>query len=1032
MLPSIDLVRPVSPSRPAFKSRNMIGLEQNSDRRRSAVVFLLLGALFAGFAWPCEADDARPRRKKQVDFVRHVQAIFRKHCYTCHGPEVQEGGLRLDARKHAFAGSDNGKIIVPGESDGSLLFHLIAGTDKEGRLMPPKDEGAPLSKEQIAIVRAWIDTGANWPEDAAVSEVEAKHWSFQPVQRPPLPSVENAEWCRSAMDRFILARLESQGLRPAPQTDRHALARRVYLDLIGLPPTPEAVDAFVGDRAADAYERLVDDVLANPHYGERWGRHWLDLVRYADTNGYEGDGEKPLAWKYRDYVIGALNGDKPYDRFVLEQLAGDELADANTESVIATGFIRVGPWDAERGASVQMSEKVAELYNELDDMVSTTSMVFLGLTMGCARCHNHKFDPLTAKDYYSMVAVFHPLKRPHKGRAELATPAVPPRVLKANPETKTPEGYFFRELSPQTPETRLLKRGNPDQPGEVVSPAVPVALVDQPPVFLPPDEFTTRRRLSLARWIVDAENPLTARVIVNRVWQYHFGYGLVRTPSDFGRRSDEPSHPELLDWLADWFIHEGEWSLKKLHRLIMTSSTYRMSKRWDAAAAEKDIDNRLLWHFPYRRLEMEAIRDSMLAVSGWLNPQMYGASMYPQVPAAAKRSAYSPGKLWKPFNEKDASRRTIYAFLMRTFIPPMFDVLDFCDTSRSAERREITTVAPQALTLLNGEFVNRQARHFADRLLREAGSVPENQVELAYRLALGRRPTVDQQREMLSFLKEEAATLLSPAAQPQAARDESLPLDDPALWLDATTGVEIKDDGVVAKWFDQSPSGHHAEPKGGPVFVGDALNGQPAIRFDGKHDWFSLTGQVVTSSQYTIIAVINDRSRVGHRNLIGNWDGSKGNSTTSVFLGTTGSESGRQVRFTDDYANDLGLKNPHEHFVLTAVSEPSNARVFRNTPQIGEKGTAIAARKYDTAWTVGRQGVLDSEYWHGDMAEILVYNAALNENDRARVWRYLGQKYSLSDLESEPKPLSAAEAHRLALVQMCRVIFNLNEFVYAD
>jgi len=871
------------------------------------------------------------------------------------------------------------------------------------------------------------------PTSGANSE---EHWAFQPVERPPLPPVVRASWCRNPIDRFILARLESHDLHPALEAVPRALVRRVYLGLIGLPPAPGAIDAFLADQSPDAYDSLIDDVLANPHYGERWGRHWLDLVRYADTNGYEGDGEKPFAWKYRDYVIRALNNDKPYDRFVLEQLAGDELPDADAESVIATGFIRVGPWDAERGASVQHSEVIAERYNVLDDMVSTTSMVFLGLTMGCARCHDHKFDPLTAKDYYSMVAVFHPLERPHKGRDELAASAVPPRVLKANPDVESPEGYFFRELSPEAPETQLLTRGSPSQPGEIVSPAVPAALIDGPLEFLPPDEFTSRRRLSLARWITDPDNPLTARVIVNRIWQYHFGHGLVRTPSDFGRRGDKPSHPELLDWLASWFTHEGEWSLKRLHRLILSSSTYRMSKQWNAVAAEKDVGNHLLWHFPYRRLEMEAIRDSMLAVSGQLNLQLYGPSMYPRVSSVSKRSANSPGELWKPFSERDASRRTIYAFLKRTFIPPLFDVLDFCDTARSAERREITTVAPQALTLLNGEFVNRQARHFADRLISEAGSVPEMQIELAYRLALGRRPTSVELQDMVRFLEEEAASLLSQSARGQSVREDGPPIDDLVLWLDASRGVYTNDDDEVTKWFDLSEGGHHAEPKGDPVLISDGLWKQPVVRFDGNHDWFAVKGKVIKSAEYTIIAAVSDTSSLGTRNLIGNWDGSKGNSTSSVFLGTTDGElAARRIRFTDDYVmgtSDRELETPHEHFALTAISESNEARVFQNAVLLGAKGAAIADRKYDTDWTIGRQGTSDGEYWSGEVAEILVYAVALTEADRLRVWRYLGEKYELPGLDIKPNPLTAGDAHRLALIQACRVIFNLNEFVYPD
>ena len=857
-----------------------------------------------------------------------------------------------------------------------------------------------------------------------------RHWAFQPVVRPPLPRVVDVGWCRTPIDRFILSRLESQDLHPAPAATAHALIRRVYFDLIGLPPLPEEVDTFMAD--SSSYDQLVDRVLADPNYGERWGRHWLDLVRYADTNGYEVDGEKPLAWKYRDYVVRALNSDKPYDRFVQEQLAGDELPDASVETLIATGFLRVGPWDAERGASVQKSEVIAERYNELDDMVSTTSLVFLGLTMGCARCHTHKFDPLTAQDYYSMVAVFHPLERSHDGRTEKADPAVPPRVLKAEPDIKSPEGYFLRELSPQPPETRLLKRGNPNQPGELVSPAVPMSLVEQPPEFLPPDEFTSRRRTSLAHWITDSQNPLTARVIVNRVWQYHFGHGLVRTSNDFGRRSDKPSHPELLDWLAAWFVDDAEWSLKRLHRLIMTSSTYRMSKQWNAVGAEHDVENRLLWHFPYRRLEMEVVRDSILSVSGQLNRQMFGSSMYPHVPTASKRSAYNPGSLWKPFDERDASRRTVYAFLKRTFIPPMFDVLDFCDTSRSVARRDITTVAPQALTLLNGEFVNRQARHFADRLIREVGANPVEQIEWAYRLALGRQPTSAELQDMTDFLKEEAAAaaaLLATSDQGDRGRQDTPPKSNLVLWLGAGWGVKTSPGNVVTKWLDQAGYERHAEANGNPVIIPEALNGQPVIRFDGQDDWFAVAGNVVTSAQHTIIAVVNDTGSGGTRNLIGNWDGPNGNSYSSVFLGTEDGESGnRKIRFTDDnvlQANDQLLEHPQQPFVLTAISDEDDARVFQNATLLGAKGTAIAERKFDTDWTIGRQGTLDGEYWTGDVAEILVYEAVLNKQDRQRVWQYLGKKYGLSGLivdTKSPDPLA----------QVCRVIFNLNEFVYAD
>jgi len=831
---------------------------------------LLVASLCAGVAASLAAAD-RPKPvavPRTIDFVRQIQPVLRKHCYQCHGHDVQEAGLRLDVKRQALAGGEHGKVIVPGRSGKSSLVARITASGPDARRMPPPDEGTPLSPAQIALLRSWIDAGAAWPDGVDPVGADAGSlWSFDAVQSPAVPQVGRPSWVRNPIDAFVLARLESAGLVPAPAADHLALIRRATFDLHGLPPTIDDLDRFTAELAQrppdSVYEDLVDRLLANPHYGERWARHWLDLVRYADSNGYEVDGEKPLAWKYRDYVIRALNRDVSYDRFVLEQLAGDELPDANPQTVIATGFYRVGPWDAERGASVQPSEMVAETFNELDDMVSTTSQVFLGLTMGCARCHDHKFDPLSSKDYYSFVSIFRPLTRQRNGRTELTRPAVPPPALKeknaadqrigqlqgqlrsltaplrtgllesgrsklpadaiaalkvpadkrsdnqrqlvkryesgfdkevtaalqqpklaaeylsaevrkqlADAEIEItrlrdrfhfPAGYFFYEPSPPAPVTHLLKRGNPSQPGVVVQPAVPAAIPRQlgrgQPKFETPDAFTSRRRISLARWITSSDNPLTARVFVNRVWQYHFGSGLVRTPSDFGRRGVQPTHPELLDWLADWFVHDAGQSIKKLHRLIMTSNTYRMSKRMHHASAVKDPDNRLLWRFPYRRLEVEAIRDAMLAVSGQLQPKLYGPCMYPHIPENARRSGYSPQSVWKAFDERSASRRTIYAYVKRTLIVPFLDTLNFCDTTRSTDRRETTVVAPQALELLNGEFVNRQARHFAGRLRRQAATGIDQQILLGYRLAVGRPPTMEEQATLRSYWDVERGAL---------------------------------------------------------------------------------------------------------------------------------------------------------------------------------------------------------------------------------------------------------------------------------
>ncbi len=631
--------------------------------------------------------------------------------------------------------------------------------------------------------------------DARIKPKDREHWAFQPVRRPPLPDIKDAQWVRNPIDRFVLSKLEQEGWKPSPPAGARAFLRRVHLDLTGLPPTLDEQEAFLKDPSPAGVERLIDDLLSRSSYGERWARHWLDLVRYAETNGYERDAVKPHVWRYRDYVIRAFNDNKPFDRFILEQLSGDELDDANAGTWIATGYHRLGPWDDEP------ADPLEDRFDQLDDMISTTSQVFLGLTVGCARCHNHKFEPITMHDYYRMAAVFSPLKRPTQGRTELDLPAgtrgeiaaafgyrlsavgrtaaslsagpaaslsaLWPIAQSRQPIADPPQGYFLWEpLEP--PRTHLLIRGKAARPGPEVAPGVPAALVEKQPDFLPKGEFTSRRRLSLARWIASPQNPLTARVFVNRVWQFHFGEGLVRTPSDFGVMGEAPTHPELLDWLAHWFIKEG-WSVKKLHRLIMNSNTYRMSKGWNADYGGEDPENRLLWRFPYRRLEVEAIRDSMLAVSGKLNRKMYGPSMYPHVPKEALEGHSDPDKIWKPFDEEDASRRTIYAHIKRSMVVPMLEVLDLCDTARTSAQRSVTTVAPQALTMLNSDFTNRQAKHFAERLRKEAGDDPAKQIERAYLLALCRPPTPGERARMLRFLEQEKEALFAEQPRPSDA-----------------------------------------------------------------------------------------------------------------------------------------------------------------------------------------------------------------------------------------------------------------------
>ncbi|MBM3734376.1 MAG: DUF1553 domain-containing protein [Acidobacteria bacterium] len=713
------------------------------------------------------------------DFDREVRPLIEKRCVACHGPKNAMHGLRLDTVEGALRGGESGvPAIIPGKSAESLLIRYVAGQDKE-IVMPPA--GPRLTTAEVDLLRAWIDGERARPK----VEVRkgADHWSFQPVRKPEPPPVRRSGWVRNPIDAFVLAKLEARGWEPSPAGTPGQLLRRAHLDLTGLPPSLAEQDAFARDPDLG---RLVADLLGRASYGERWGRHWLDLVRYAESNGYERDGHKPEAHKYRDYVIRVFNQDKPFDRFIAEQLAGDELDEVTAETLIATGYYRLGPWDDEP------ADPAEDRFDQLDDLVSTTSQVFLGLTLGCARCHNHKFDPLTAQDYYSMVAVFNGLERPRRGRTELTLPVgntseiarerERDRLLQTHAavaavqaagvgspgaevlaeiaaiksrQPDLPRGYFLHEPHGKTPVTNLLVRGKASRPGPEVPPAVPAVLVREQPVFPTEGTRTSMRRLALARWLASRDNPLTARVIVNRVWQFHFGEGLVRTPSDFGTLGQPPTHPELLDWLASWFVENG-WSFKKLHQLILESNTWRMSKQSREPQATEDPENRLLWRFPYRRLEAEAIRDSMLVVSGRLNPRMYGPSMFPEVPEAALEGSSDPDKIWKMSDEAERSRRTVYAFLKRSLIVPMLEVLDLCDTARTSAQRLTTSVAPQALTLFNGDFVNAQARYFAARLRREAGDDPARQVELAYRLAVARPPTQAERARMIRFLGQQS------------------------------------------------------------------------------------------------------------------------------------------------------------------------------------------------------------------------------------------------------------------------------------
>ena len=781
------------------------------------------------------------------EFERDVAPILINHCLECHHRVKASGGLNLAIFEGLQRGGESGSAISLEKPETSQLLARV-----ESGEMPPKEKGKKaLSTDEIAVLRAWIGGGATWPKDrelglheqAVQADAAKSFWSYQPIRRPPIPQTPTSVTEQNPIDAFFDDKLIAVGIEPSPSANSHQLLRRAWLDLIGLPPSLEDQDRFTANSSPEAYAGLIDQLLENKGYGERWARYWLDLVRYADSNGYERDSSKPNVWRYRDYVIDSLNCDKPYDRFVLEQLAGDELPDRSSETVIATGFHALGAWNDE----VDPQEAPQYRADELDDMLRTTAQTFLGVTIGCARCHNHKFDPISMVDYYSFSAILSPLKRPNVGREdrdklagtlkqleavrirdekiaelnqtgrelrshsekewlEASRSQLPKEAIEAyrlEPNKRTPEqnqlaqkhaaewqaelaaatpeprrqlladlekrieelrhetpdlprAYFLYEDTPNPPTSYLLLSGRASNLGPEMQPAVPVVLTKTQPKTAPTEFSTSGRRLALAEWLVDPENPLTARVIVNRVWQHHFGEGLVSTPSDFGKIGAMPTHPELLDWLADWFVHDAKWSVKKLHRLIMTSQTYRRSSIPDPSQRQRDPENRLLGRYPNRRLDVETIRDSMLAVSGKLNPEMYGPAVYLPIPAAVIEAHTDKEASWRVSSEPAIYRRTIYGYVKRTLLVPMLEVLDLCDTTNSTEKRSITSIAPQALTLYNGDFVNQQAAFFADRLIREVGSDPGKQIDRAYRLALGRSPTSSERAAMLQFLDDES------------------------------------------------------------------------------------------------------------------------------------------------------------------------------------------------------------------------------------------------------------------------------------
>ena len=825
---------------------------------RVSILGIAAIALFAIVAFAQPEPPKAHTAEDVAHFEKEVLPILKANCFACHGSEKKlQGGLKLTSRDDILKGGESGPAVDLKKPDESLILQAI---NYDGIMMPPKGK---LSKTQIDTLTKWVTRGAAWSEKAAsaaakshgpppVDDEARNWWAFRPVVRPAIPEVSNLKsQISNPIDAFVLAKLEANGVIPAPTASKETLLRRLFYTLTGLPPTSKDVEEFLSDTSADAYEKVVDRLLDSRHYGEHWGRHWLDLVRYAESNSFERDNPKPFVWRYRDYVVRAFNDDKPYDQFIREQLAGDELDQVTPDGIIATGYYRLGLWDDEP------ADRELAFFDGLDDILATTSQTFLGLTANCARCHDHKIDPFLQRDYYSLLSFFHGIK-PYGGdneilrfigndaeRARQATSTAEWEAKLASARKKVVE--FEDSVKDKLPggeiddfkfdgkrreilrkqrgkliskeehdryeslhrererierdrpssheqtlaikeegrprETFVLMRGNPQSRGDRVEPAFPSVLIaaDAKPPEIPPHRDgsqTSGRRRVLADWIASPTNPLTARVMVNRVWQFHFGRGLVRSSSNFGYMGSPPTHPELLDWLATELVRNG-WKLKPLHRLIVTSNTFRMSSRSKPQISDlkseisnpkseilnskseiKDVsvadpENDWLSHFDLRRLAAEEVRDSILSVCGNLNlDKTDGPSIYPVIPREVLAGQSVPGSNWKKSTPEEAASRSVFVHIKRSLAVPLLTAFDAADPDSPCPVRFTTTQPAQALALINSTFANEQAAIFAQSVRRRTGTDAAACVQAVLTRVQQRTPTEREIARGMKFLDD--------------------------------------------------------------------------------------------------------------------------------------------------------------------------------------------------------------------------------------------------------------------------------------
>ncbi|MBL9144211.1 MAG: PSD1 domain-containing protein [Verrucomicrobiaceae bacterium] len=1042
---------------------------------RHSSSLILTACLVAGSAFAADDDAQRAAMKF---FETDVRPILVNKCYDCHSKTKQKGGLRVDHIGYLKTGGDTGPAIVPGDPEKSPLIEAIRWKNDDFK-MPPKNNGGKMTDAEIATLEKWVKMGAPWPEDGAsktvvteggFTEEQRKYWFFQPVAKVSPPKVKS-DWVRNDVDRFIAAKHTEMKLNPATEADRHELVRRAYFDLHGLPPTKDQIDAFVNDKDPHAYEKLVDELLASPRYGERWAQHWLDLVRYAESDGYNADAYRPSVWPYRDYVIKSLNDDKPYDQFVREQLAGDEIAPNDPNVLIGTAYLRhpVYEWN-QRDARGQWDII-------LTDMTDTTGELFLGLSMGCAHCHNHKFDPILQKDYYRLRAFLAPvhwrddmkLATPEEKKAfdaqqakwEAATaevrtkidaiikPILEPKVERALTRftddlqvmtRKAPEqrdgletqlaGLVERQMqherdtfdpmkSLKTDEKKAeykalqeeLKKFDHLKPKPLMeafvatdagpkAPAVAIktrkgeqqiepgflSIIDTNPPKIEPKGNSTGRRTALANWITRPDNQLSTRVIVNRVWQYHFGRGIVATASDFGKLGEPPTHPELLDFLTTRFVANG-WHLKQLHRDIMLSATYRQTARREPneVAAKTDPSNKYFWRFNPRRLDAEQVRDALLAVSGELDPQSGG-----------------------PAGDGNATRRSVYTMKKRNNPNELLRALDMPAGFSSTAERQSTTTPTQALQLINGDWLLARARKLADRV---------SSIDDAWLAVLGRPPTEKERTTAEGFLKKRAGHVKP--APPKADSDDSL-----------------------ADFQENSPHERllvNTSEKEGDEFTVEAIVSLDSIDVNASVRTIASRWNGGKDSQEAFgwsLGVTGEKSRYKPRNVIVQVVGEDENSNIGyqVVPSNIHVELGRRYHI----AARVSCTGKNVTFTVRDLETPGAALQSAVVPMDIRSKISLGASQLVIG---GMNKRSSASQWHGQIEALRIASGALpdkslNANPERWTegfitWRSADPLTSQFEWSGSDKKIAEAnDPYRQAMNDLCQVLLNTNEFFY--